>query len=172
MSRLALWVLGGRLPAATDDGSRRWRAEHHDTRQTRINLRKHTLSLFRADLARADVALDLGTSAESAPKADTAAAPWRISIGRFTVSNTAFRMRTASGGMELETTLADGTVDGCEVELAAAQVAVSRRALNRGAYTCRMTAGPAETQDTAAERADRGSPGVPWPMAAGEGSAW
>lgn len=160
--RLELSDLGGRYTDSLAGMDARVEVGNLALRIARINLRKHTLSLFRADLARADVALDLGTSAESAPKADTAAAPWRISIGRFTVSNTAFRMRTASGGMELETTLADGTVDGCEVDLAASQVAVSRLALDRGAYTCRLAAGPAEDAEPAAAVAESASPAVPW----------
>lgn len=138
-------------------------------RIARIDLRKHALFLFRADLARADVALDLGPSAESAPKADTAAAqPWRISVGRLTVSNTAFRMRTAPEGTELETTLADGTVDGCEVDLAASQVAVSRLVLDRGAYAYRKAAVPTEEADpSAAVSVESASPAVPWQVRVG-----
>ena len=78
----------------------------------RVDLRKRSLTLFRADLARGDVDLGLEPSAAPAPKNDTAALPWRIAVGRFTVANTAFRMRTAPEGMALETTLVQGTVEG------------------------------------------------------------
>lgn len=165
--RLELSDLGGRYTDSLAGMDARGAVGDLALRMVRVDLRKQTLSVFRADLARADVALDLGPSMEPAQKADTAAAPpWRISVGRFTLSNTAFRMRTAPGGMELETTLADGTVDGCEVDLTASQVAVSRLALDRGAYVYRAAAGsPEDAEPTVA--AESASPAVPWQVRVG-----
>ncbi len=129
----------------------------------RVDLRKRGLTLFRADLARGDVDLGLEPSAAPAPKNDTAALPWRIAVGRFTVANTAFRMRTAPEGMALETTLVQGTVEGCDVDLAASRISVSRLELDRGAYLCRMASGPAAQAEPSASVAVESAPAaVPW----------
>lgn len=129
----------------------------------RVDLRKRGLTLFRADLARGDVDLGLEPSAAPAPKNDTAALPWRIAVGRFTVANTAFRMRTAPEGMALETTLVQGTVEGCDVDLAASRISVSCLELDRGAYLCRMASGPAAQAEPSASVAVESAPAaVPW----------
>ena len=123
-------------------------------RINRVDLRKHTLSIFRADLFGGDVALDLAPSTKSASPPDTTAVtPWRIMVGQLTLSDAAFRMRTAPGGSELGATLVRGTVDGCEADLAASQLSVARVALDRGAYAFRTAAAaPAskEVSDTPA----------------------
>ena len=98
----------------------------------RVGLPAKTVGISRIALTDGDVFLN---TAESAPaeKADSAAAlPWQIDVGKLTVANLVFGMRTAPAVTDLSVRLPDGEVDSCRVLLDSRQVSVKSILLNRG----------------------------------------
>ena len=79
----------------------------------RVGLPAKTVGISRIALTDGDVFLN---TAESAPaeKADSAAAlPWQIDVGKLTVANLVFGMRTAPAVTDLSVRLPDGGSDVC-----------------------------------------------------------
>ena len=100
----------------------------------RVGLPAKTVGISRIALTDGDVFLN---TAESAPaeKADSAAAlPWQIDVGKLTVANLVFGMRTAPAATDLSVRLPDGEVDSCRVLLDSRQASVKSILLNRGGY--------------------------------------
>ncbi|MCD7795528.1 MAG: AsmA family protein, partial [Alistipes sp.] len=100
----------------------------------RVGLSAKTVGISRIALTDGDVFLNTG---ESAPveKADSSAAlPWQIDVGKLTVANLAFGMRTTPAVTELSVRLPDGEIDSCRVLLDDRQVSVKSILLNRGGY--------------------------------------
>lgn len=116
----------------------------------RVGLPAKTVGISRIALTDGDVFLN---TAESAPaeKADSAAAlPWQIDVGKLTVANLAFGMRTAPAVTDLSVRLPDGEVDSCRVLLDSRQVSVKSILLNRGGYAY-LTA-PADAGEKAPDK--------------------
>ena len=98
----------------------------------RVGLPAKTVGISRIALTDGDVFLNTAESA-SAEKADSAAAlPWQIDVGKLTVANLAFGMRTAPAVTDLSVRLPDGEGDSCRVLLDSRQVSVKSILLNRG----------------------------------------
>ena len=116
----------------------------------RVGLPAKTVGISRIALTDGDVFLN---TAESAPaeKADSAAAlPWQIDVGKLTVANLVFGMRTAPAVTDLSVRLPDGEVDSCRVLLDSRQVSVKSILLNRGGYAY-LTA-PADAGEKAPDK--------------------
>lgn len=116
----------------------------------RVGLPAKTVGISRIALTDGDVFLN---TAESAPaeKADSAATlPWQIDVGKLTVANLAFGMRTAPAVTDLSVRLPDGEVDSCRVLLDSRQVSVKSILLNRGGYAY-LTA-PADAGEKAPDK--------------------
>ena len=116
----------------------------------RVGLPAKTVGISRIALTDGDVFLN---TAENAPaeKADSAAAlPWQIDVGKLTVANLAFGMRTAPAVTDLSVRLPDGKVDSCRVLLDSRQVSVKSILLNRGGYAY-LTA-PADAGEKAPDK--------------------
>ena len=116
----------------------------------RVGLPAKTVGISRIALTDGDVFLN---TAENAPaeKADSAAAlPWQIDVGKLTVANLAFGMRTAPAVTDLSVRLPDGEVDSCRVLLDSRQVSVKSILLNRGGYAY-LTA-PADAGEKAPDK--------------------
>ena len=116
----------------------------------RVGLPAKTVGISRIALTDGDVFLNTAESA-SAEKADSAAAlPWQIDVGKLTVANLAFGMRTAPAVTDLSVRLPDGEVDSCRVLLDSRQVSVKSILLNRGGYAY-LTA-PADAGEKAPDK--------------------
>ena len=116
----------------------------------RVGLPAKTVGISRIALTDGDVFLN---TAESAPaeKADSAAAlPWQIDVGKLTVANLVFGMRTAPAVTDLSVRLPDGEVDSCRVLLDSRQASVKSILLNRGGYAY-LTA-PADAGEKAPDK--------------------
>ena len=116
----------------------------------RVGLPAKTVGISRIALTDGDVFLN---TAESAPaeKADSAAAlPWQIDVGKLTVANLVFGMRTAPAATDLSVRLPDGEVDSCRVLLDSRQASVKSILLNRGGYAY-LTA-PADAGEKAPDK--------------------
>ena len=116
----------------------------------RVGLPAKTVGISRIALTDGDVFLN---TAESAPaeKADSAAAlPWQIDVGKLTVANLVFGMRTAPAVTDLSVRLPDGEIDSCRVLLDSRQVSVKSILLNRGGYAY-LTA-PADAGEKAPDK--------------------
>lgn len=116
----------------------------------RVGLPAKTVGISRIALTDGDVFLN---TAENAPaeKADSAATlPWQIDVGKLTVANLAFGMRTAPAVTDLSVRLPDGEVDSCRVLLDSRQVSVKSILLNRGGYAY-LTA-PADAGEKAPDK--------------------
>ena len=116
----------------------------------RVGLPAKTVGISRIALTDGDVFLN---TAESAPaeKADSAAAlPWQIDVGKLTVANLVFGMRTAPAATDLSVRLPDGEVDSCRVLLDNRQASVKSILLNRGGYAY-LTA-PADAGEKAPDK--------------------
>lgn len=116
----------------------------------RVGLPAKTVGISRIALTDGDVFLNTEESAP-AEKADSAAAlPWQIDVGKLTVANLAFGMRTAPAVTDLSVRLPDGEVDSCRVLLDSRQVSVKSILLNRGGYAY-LTA-PADAGEKAPDK--------------------
>lgn len=116
----------------------------------RVGLPAKTVGISRIALTDGDVFLN---TAESAPaeKADSAAAlPWQIDVGKLTVANLVFGMRTAPAVTDLSVRLPDGEIDSCRVLLDSRQASVKSILLNRGGYAY-LTA-PADAGEKAPDK--------------------
>ena len=116
----------------------------------RVGLPAKTVGISRIALTDGDVFLN---TAESAPaeKADSAAAlPWQIDVGKLTVANLVFGMRTAPAVTDLSVRLPDGEVDSCRILLDSRQASVKSILLNRGGYAY-LTA-PADAGEKAPDK--------------------
>lgn len=116
----------------------------------RVGLPAKTVGISRIALTDGDVFLN---TAENAPaeKADSAATlPWQIDVGKLTVANLTFGMRTAPAVTDLSVRLPDGEVDSCRVLLDSRQVSVKSILLNRGGYAY-LTA-PADAGEKAPDK--------------------
>lgn len=124
----------------------------------RVGLPAKTVGISRIALTDGDVFLNTAESApaekaDSAPaeKADSAAAlPWQIDVGKLTVANLVFGMRTAPAATDLSVRLPDGEVDSCRVLLDSRQASVKSILLNRGGYAY-LTA-PADAGEKAPDK--------------------
>ena len=102
----------------------------------RVDLKAGTADVFRVALADGDAAIGLEVRETAEERPDSAAAlPWKIAVGRISVANTAFRMRTSPDPSELSVRLAEGEVNDCRVGLDSARVEVAGVRLTRGVYS-------------------------------------
>ena len=116
----------------------------------RVGLPAKTVGISRIALTDGDVFLNTADSAP-AEKADSAAAlPWQIDVGKLTVANLVFGMRTAPAATDLSVRLPDGEVDSCRVLLDSRQASVKSILLNRGGYAY-LTA-PADAGEKAPDK--------------------
>ena len=75
----------------------------------RVDLKAGTADVFRVALADGDAAIGLEVRETAEERPDSAAAlPWKIAVGRISVANTAFRMRTSPDPSEISVRLAEG----------------------------------------------------------------
>lgn len=134
----------------------------------KADLRANAASISSLVLSDADVRLDM-TEAAPKEKADsTAALPWTVDIGKLSVGNLAFGMRTAPAASELSVRLADGTVDECRVRLDSQQVAVKSVLLNRGSYSYLTgPAAPGTKQQAKTSASDEATAPLPWTVRVG-----
>ena len=133
---------------------------------------KADLSASKADIARialsdGDIRLDLTEAVPKEKKDSTATLPWTIGVGRLSVANLAFGMRTSPAVSELSVRLADGTVDTCRVELESQQVFAQSVLLNRGGYS--YLAAPARPEKTPRTTTppEAETPSLPWTVRVG-----
>ena len=117
----------------------------------RVGLPAKTVGISRIALTDGDVFLNTAKSAP-AEKADSAAAlPWQIDVGKLTVANLVFGMRTAPAVTDLSVRLPDGEIDSCRILLDSRQASVKSILLNRGGYAY-LTA-PADAGEKAPDKA-------------------
>lgn len=90
----------------------------------KADLSANTAGIASLVLSDADVRLDITQAAPKEEADTTAALPWTIGIGKLSVGNLAFGMRTAPAVSELSVRLTEGTVDECRVRLDSQQVSV------------------------------------------------
>lgn len=134
----------------------------------KADLAAKTAAISRIDLSDGDVYLNM-TETAPAEKADSAAAlPWQVDIGKLSVGNLSFGMRTSPALSELSVRLSEGTVDECRVRLDSQQVSVKSILLDRGAYAYLTAPTVAEkrTQDNPAP-SDFITPSLPWTVRVG-----
>lgn len=134
----------------------------------KADLTAKTAAISRIDLSDGDVYLDM-TETAPAEKADSAAAlPWQVDIGKLSVGNLSFGMRTSPALSELSVRLSEGTVDECRVRLDSQQVSVKSILLDRGAYAY-LTAPAAPEKRTQGKPApsDSITPSLPWTVRVG-----
>lgn len=116
----------------------------------RVGLPAKTVGISRIALTDGDVFLNTAKSAP-AEKADSAAAlPWQIDVGKLTVANLVFGMRTAPAVTDLSVRLPDGEIDSCRILLDSRQASVKSILLNRGGYAY-LTA-PADAGEKAPDK--------------------
>lgn len=132
----------------------------------KADLSANTAGITSLVLSDADVRLDITQAAPKEEADTTAALPWTIGIGKLSVGNLAFGMRTAPAVSELSVRLAEGTVDECRVRLDSQQVSVKSVLLNRGGYS--YLTGPAVPGKEKQEAAP--APGGSTPVASVDGS--
>lgn len=138
----------------------------------RVGLSAKTVGISHIALTDGNVFLNT-TETAPAEKADSSAAlPWQVDIGKLTVGNLIFGMRTAPAATDLSVRLPDGEVDECRVRLDSQQVSVKNIRLNRGEYAYLTAPAPPgeKAPDKAADKAaapDSGTPSLPWTVRVG-----
>lgn len=133
----------------------------------RVGLPAKTVGISRIALTDGDVFLNTAKSAP-AEKADSAAAlPWQIDVGKLTVANLVFGMRTAPAVTDLSVRLPDGEIDSCRILLDSRQASVKSILLNRGGYAY-LTA-PADAGEKAPDKAAARSKAAPSDKTATQG---
>ena len=133
----------------------------------KADLSSQTADIARIILSGADIRLDLTEAAPTEKTDSTAALPWTIGVGRLSVTDLAFGMRTSPAVSELSVRLADGTVDTCRVQLDSQQVRVQSVLLNRGDYS--YLTGPAGSEEIPEETTapESAAPSMPWTVRVG-----
>ncbi len=134
----------------------------------RVGLSAKTVGISHIALTDGNVFLNT-TETAPAEKADSSAAlPWLVDVGKLTVENLAFGMRTAPAVTDLSVRLPDGEVDECRVRLDSQQVSVKSIRLNRGGYAyLTAPAGAGEKAPDKAAAPDSGNPSLPWTVRVG-----
>ena len=134
----------------------------------KADLSANTAGIASLVLSDADVRLDITQAAPKEEADSTAALPWTIGIGKLSVGNLAFGMRTAPAVSELSVRLAEGTVDECRVRLDSQQVSVKSVLLNRGGYSYLTgPAVPGKEKQEAAPVPGGSTPSLPWTVRVG-----
>lgn len=134
----------------------------------KADLSANTAGIASLVLSDADVRLDITQAAPKEEADTTAALPWTIGIGKLSVGNLAFGMRTAPAVSELSVRLAEGTVDECQVRLDSQQVSVKSVLLNRGGYSYLTgPAVPGKEKQEAAPAPGGSTPSLPWTVRVG-----
>ena len=134
----------------------------------KADLSANTAGIASLVLSDADVRLDITQAAPKEEADSTAALPWTIGIGKLSVGNLAFGMRTAPAVSELSVRLAEGTVDECRVRLDSQQVSVKSVLLNRGGYSYLTgPAVPGKEKQEAAPAPGGSTPSLPWTVRVG-----
>jgi len=134
----------------------------------KADLSANTAGITSLVLSDADVRLDITQAAPKEEADTTAALPWTIGIGKLSVGNLAFGMRTAPAVSELSVRLAEGTVDECRVRLDSQQVSVKSVLLNRGGYSYLTgPAVPGKEKQEAAPAPGGSTPSLPWTVRIG-----
>ena len=134
----------------------------------KADLSANTAGIASLVLSDADVRLDITQAAPKEEADTTAALPWTIGIGKLSVGNLAFGMRTAPAVSELSVRLTEGTVDECRVRLDSQQVSVKSVLLNRGGYSYLTgPAVPGKEKQEAAPVPGGSTPSLPWTVRVG-----
>ena len=134
----------------------------------RARLSAHTADIPRLVLADADVRMEMSGAAPAGKADSTAALPWTIRVGKLSVRNISFGMRTAPSVSELSVRLADGEADECRVGLDTRQVSVGSVLLDRGAYAYLTAAtGSGKKKPDKPVQTDAGASSPPWSVQVG-----